>query len=206
MSLTIFITVLIRLLSSINALNKPKTLQCTVDESQLHNILSDIEALGYQTQKAFILSQQDAGNNLAPNTGGGYANYIRSFSNNSLPYVYKMDASTAILFHGCTPPISQYFGYSSLLYIDNKIWIWADLGDVLNNRVINTYKQFNSTPFDDLTTIITTADLQTYTDITEVYNNYSITESMINLNPIPFDLVNKMGTMDDSSSFHTFLR
>eukprot|EP01083_Nonionella_stella_P046413 124287_1 len=181
------------------AKNESHPLDCAVDVSMLGAMIADIEALGYTAQKAMFSNQLD---DLAANTGGGYSNYMRF--NHSIPY--KMGALSAVLYHGCTPPKAAYYGYSTTLYMDNNTLLWAGLGDVLNHRVIQTYNESGAEGFDDMTTIITTANLPTYNDILSVYLDYNFTQSMINLDPIPFKWVTRMGTNNISSSFHTFLR
>eukprot|EP01083_Nonionella_stella_P252732 870422_1 len=213
----IYLMVTVSAVSSLN--NQSNLLECTIDKEQLSNILSDIESKGYKIQKQTpgMLSSAGGSNNLAPNKGGAYASILRnnvSYTNNDtfigieVPFTFRMGAKTAILFHGCTAPKAQYFGYKTYLWkTEENIWIWGALGNVINNNIIKTHRKFTtyvSPPFDDLTTIISTADQQTYSDIVQIYQRFGITEDMINLDHIPSDII-KMGT-SSNTAFHTLYR
>ena len=84
----------------------------------------------------------------------------------------------ATMHHGCTPPLVQYFGYKTYVWKNEEnIWIWGALGNPINNKDIKTYKTFTekvNPPYDDLTTIVSTADGQTHSDIIDSYDKYGL--------------------------------
>jgi len=190
------------------------SLQCSLDQAEFSSILNDLRSKGYTVQKQTPGFLSSAGNssNLAPNKGGAYASILRHNASYplSIPFTYKMGAKTAVLFHGCTPPTAQYFGYKTYLWTnDQDIWIWGALGDVLNHRVISTYHRFTTNaavPFDDLASIISTADSQTYADIVDSYNAHGIDEAHVNLDHIPADRFEFGVQQEIKTAFHTLLR
>ena len=217
MSLTLFASLV--LINQLLLIEPSKSqLECTIDKNELNNIIADIRSKGYTVTKQTPGFISAAGNNteLAPNTGGAYASVSRHINKSyhiepnflGINFTYKIGANTALLFHGCTPPLSQYFGYKTYLWMnENDIWIWGAMGNPINNLDINTYNRFQSNvnpPFDDLTTIISTADQETYSDIIDSYNKYDITNNMINLDHIPSDKL-ELGT-NELTKLHTLLR
>eukprot|EP01084_Bolivina_argentea_P077936 141416_1 len=102
--------------------------------------------------------------------------------------------SDAIIYTGCTPPLSQYFSVANYVitrYINNNsdpIQLRASLSASINHLVLNTSNTFNSynNIFDELVTVIHTADQQTFNDINHLYNQ-SILNNTINLDSIPWE-------------------
>eukprot|EP01084_Bolivina_argentea_P309850 536003_1 len=115
-------------------------------------------------------------------------------------YDTLLHSHDAIVFAGCTPPVAKYFSIIPYLYnrfnaknIINKntnatktlaeFRTCAALGAGINHLIINTSSQ---NPFDSLTTVIETADNDTYSDIYSVLHNESRPND-INLLRIPND-------------------
>ncbi|ETO28812.1 hypothetical protein RFI_08313 [Reticulomyxa filosa] len=97
---------------------------------------------------------------------------------------YMLYASSAILWHDCTPP-TEYISYRSYVNLrfragnssssnndENKLVIdpYASLGDMLNQRVMNISTQpYGNRTFDNIATYVSTGDIETYTDIKNAF-------------------------------------
>eukprot|EP01084_Bolivina_argentea_P081707 147932_1 len=138
------------------------------------------------------------------NPSGIYGSYFIPFSSeeddsDSSPDVL-LHAHDAMIFAGCTPPLSKYYSVVSYLYyrfntnITNTIsnitkdrsqaWVFGSLGTSLNHLLINTT---NST-FNSLTTVVHTGDNMTFTDIYNIL--YDGKHNDINLQIVPNDYFN----------------
>ena len=111
----------------------------------------------------------------------------------------------AVLFTGCTPPKVKYFSFAPYIFYRfnpiRKPWLdfetlFASLGASINNLVINStdYNNWNiihnsNNNFNSLTTIITTADKQTFNDISSELNKIGLSKT-VNLNSIPIEYTN----------------
>eukprot|EP01084_Bolivina_argentea_P187596 323097_1 len=162
-------------------------LSCKVNQTLIANVIESLSQDGYDIQiGAFVVNCGVT--YLAANQGGAYGTYIRPIYNehkDNLTYVYKMGAQTAILNYGCTPPSSAYFSWRTQVYDNNPEWVWANLGNSLNQFTIKTLQNTPSTPFDDNTIIITTADNKTYNDLHNILTQNEITSHEINLQSLP---------------------
>ena len=49
--------------------------------------------------------------------------------------VYQMRADEAIVYYGCSPPTSRYFGFQSYAFISDYKLLFASLGDSTNIEV-----------------------------------------------------------------------
>jgi hypothetical protein len=63
-----------------------------------------------------------------------------------------------MVFLGCTPPHSRYFGIQSYVMVSNSTMVFAGIGDPINQLSINTSAQPGEGPFSEETAVITTAD------------------------------------------------
>ena len=111
----------------------------------------------------------------------------------------------AVLFTGCTPPKMKYFSFAPYIYQRfngmnqshrNMEILFASLGASVNNLVINStdYNDWNvahdsNNNYDSLTTVITTADEQTFNDISSQLNKIGLLKT-VNLNSIPIEYTN----------------
>eukprot|EP01084_Bolivina_argentea_P086679 156645_1 len=122
------------------------------------------------------------------NPSGIYGSYvIPSHGKYATENGIFLRSSDAIIFAGCTPPIARYFSWTEYLFyryfnLTNSSFLFASLGDVLNNLVINTSNINTSNSFNALTTIITTGDQRTFYDIYSILNS---SQNDINLRSIP---------------------
>ena len=116
---------------------------------------------------------------------------------------YRFGGQDAIIWRGCTPPTVKYFGYRSFSAAritdqdDNTVpteftVLRASLGESINQLVVNTESNDDTLfpePFDRKTNIVTTGDVQTWTDVMNAYVNAGLLDQMsLNLNAIPFPL------------------
>ena len=120
----------------------------------------------------------------------------------------------AVLFTGCTPPKVKYFSFTPYIFesffpipdhilndpnadfIDPEQVLFASLGDSINNLIINSTDYNNwdidhdsSNNYNSLTTLITTADKQTFNDISSELNKIGLSKT-VNLISIPNEYIN----------------
>ena len=125
---------------------------------------------------------------------------------------YFLRSSNAIIFGGCTAPQSKYISVVSYLfkrfnYIENNSThkqeiLFASLGDSLNDLVWNTSNSSN--PYDALTTIIETADKQTFNDINNLLTKNGISSSEINLQSLPSQYINFLPYQYNADNVNTY--
>lgn len=104
--------------------------------------------------------------------------------------VFRLQPYEAIVYVGPTPPEGDYFSYTGFLWVrhhDSLIekgdWLFAALGDPLNNLLIKT--EGGGSPFEKNTMIVFTPDEGTYNRIVAAAQSAGYPESMINLFVIP---------------------
>ena len=121
----------------------------------------------------------------------------------SLRPFWKLNPNDAVVFFGCTPPQMRYFSFRSYIFttfghLDPAI-IFASLGDSLNQLVINTTGNDKRDPFSKTTVVTSTADIETDSMVRKAFVKAGLSESVINTDIIPSELV-KMGsgTFDDT--------
>lgn len=122
--------------------------------------------------------------------------------------IFRLQPYEAIVYVGPTPPEGDYFSYTAFLWVrhhDSLIekgdWLFAALGDPLNNLTIKT--EGNGSPFEKNTMVVFTPDQGTYKRIVAAAQSAGYPESMINLfvipstNPIPLTYLG-LGHASDS--------
>ena len=91
-----------------------------------------------------------------------------------------------MLFHGCTPPKSKYFGFRSYLGMRHSRSgidqvLFASEGATLNHLVLKTGQP---SPFDTVASVVTTGDARTWEDIGAAFGKCNMSETL-NLDSIP---------------------
>ena len=132
-------------------------------------------------------------------------------SGNATAY-YNLRPDEAVVFVGRTPPECRYFNFDANLmfrtYGNESRWIWANLGDPLNNAVIKTQGTPNGkpgNPFNQTTIIVTTADKNIDGRIRVAAQSAGYSDSLINTQVLPSTRLN-MGLENDSDTFSIYIR
>eukprot|EP00484_Ammonia_sp_Unknown_P028502 CAMPEP_0197032666 /NCGR_PEP_ID=MMETSP1384-20130603/11282_1 /TAXON_ID=29189 /ORGANISM="Ammonia sp." /LENGTH=494 /DNA_ID=CAMNT_0042462359 /DNA_START=50 /DNA_END=1534 /DNA_ORIENTATION=- len=113
---------------------------------------------------------------------------------------FRINACDILLFRGCTPPKSTYFGYRSYMKRPGDAWngyLGSSMGDTLNDEVIRTEcndnnydehgKYKKSMTFDSVANIATTADMQSFMDLQHAYHEAGVSPKLLNLDSIPIE-------------------
>jgi hypothetical protein len=107
---------------------------------------------------------------------------------------FRLRPDEAVVYVGPTPPQCTYFSFCPFLFVrhTNHLapkgdWLVASLRDPLNNLLIKT--EGNTNAFASNTLIIFTPDARTCQAITNCAQQAGYPESMINLCPLPADLL-----------------
>ena len=118
----------------------------------------------------------------------------------------------AIVFVGRTPPECRYFSYDHYLlsrtYGNEKRWIFANLGDTLNNLAINTEGTPNGlvgNPFNQTTVIVATADRGIDQRIRAAALSAGYSGDIFNTQVLPSAMLN-MGLENGSDTFIMLIR
>jgi hypothetical protein len=118
----------------------------------------------------------------------------------------------AVVFVGRTPPDCRYFSFDQYLmertYGNETRWLFANLGDTVNNMVIKTEGTPNGdpgNPYNQTTIAISTADKGIDQRIRAAAQSAGYSDSIINTQVIPSAMV-KMGLENNSDTFAVFIR
>lgn len=123
--------------------------------------------------------------------------------------VFRLAPYEAVVYLGPTPPAADYFSFTPFLYIRHYLtrpvrdWLFASLGDPLNNALIRV--EGGGDPFDKNTLIIFTADRGIYERIAAAAEAAGYPASMINLYALPSDVLH-MGLSPSSDTFSIGVR
>ena len=187
------------------------------NNAQYASVLQSLEDMGYtiiEGNMKFLINRTDAGANPSSvygvfqfdNTSGIEQTGLGDNGGEPIISWRPFSGCDAVLFIGCTPPKVKYFSFVPYIYqrfypINNNSFVdietlFASLGDSINNLVINSTDYNNwdishdsNNNFNSLTTIITTADQQTFNDISSELNKIGLSKT-VNLNSIPIDYIN----------------
>jgi hypothetical protein len=125
---------------------------------------------------------------------------------------WNLGPDEAVVFVGRTPPECRYFSYDHYLmsrtYGNETRWIFANLGDTVNNLVINTEGTPNGAagnPFNQTTVIVTTADSGIDQRIRAAALSAGYSDNIFNTQVLPSSMLN-MGLGNDSDTFFIGLR
>jgi hypothetical protein len=118
----------------------------------------------------------------------------------------------AIIFLGRTPPECRYFSYDHYLlsrtYGNETRWIFANLGDTVNNLAINTEGTPNGSagnPFNQTTAIVATADRGIDQRIRAAALSAGYSGDIFNTQVLPSAILN-MGLKNSSDNFIMLIR
>ncbi len=111
---------------------------------------------------------------------------------------WHLGPQDAILYIGVTPENLTYFSFRSYLftrdYSTGPTTLFASLGDSLNNLTINTVGGAAGTsPYGQLTSVITTADKSTNADVVRAMKFVGFPAQMVNTDIVPSKLPLNMG-------------
>ena len=124
--------------------------------------------------------------------------------------LFRLRPDEAIVYVGPTPPQADYFSFTPFISVRHKNpkvskgdWLFAALGDPLNNALIRT--EGNSNPFEQQTVVIFTADRGVYARVATQARAAGYPESMINRYVLPSALLN-LGVSPSSDTLLILLR
>jgi hypothetical protein len=130
---------------------------------------------------------------------------------NVSPY-WNLGPDEAVVFVGRTPPECRYFSFDHYLlartYGNETRWILANLGDTLNNLVINTEGTPNGlagSPFNQTAIVVTTADRGIDQRIRAAAISAGYSNDLFNTQVLPSAMLN-MGLENDSDTFAVYIR
>ncbi|HII79579.1 MAG TPA: hypothetical protein HA261_04075 [Methanosarcina sp.] len=132
-------------------------------------------------------------------------------SGNTTPF-WNLRPDEAVVFVGRTPPECRYFSYDHYLlsrtYGNETRWIFANLGDTVNNMVINTEGTPNGSsgnPYNQTTIIVATADKGIDQRIRAAAQSAGYPDGIFNTQVFPSAMLN-MGLENDSDTFMMLIR
>jgi hypothetical protein len=162
---------------SIGALAAPLSLECNAgDPDRAHLMLQLTDQLiadGFEVKQDVHMSFNKTcyPEGLVPkhiisdltcwgeNPSSPYGMYMTSdLASGAKGPLWHLANDSAMVFLGCTPPTSRYFGVQSYVMVSNNTMVFAGLGDPINQLSINTSDPNKEGPFNKETAIITTAD------------------------------------------------
>lgn len=121
---------------------------------------------------------------------------------------WNLGPDEAVVFVGQTPPECRYFGYDNYLmsrtYGNETRWIFANIGDSLNNQVINT-NGGSGDPYNQTTMIVATADRGIDERVRAAARSAGYSDDMMNTQVFPSSVLN-MGLDNTSDTFGIFIR
>jgi hypothetical protein len=130
----------------------------------------------------------------------------------NLSAFWNIRPDEAIIFVGRTPPECRYFSYDHYLlsraYGNETRWLFANLGDTVNNLAINTEGTPNGlagNPFNQTTTIVATADRGIDQRIRAAALSAGYSGDIFNTQVLPSAVLN-MGLKNSSDTFIMLIR
>jgi hypothetical protein len=125
---------------------------------------------------------------------------------------WNLGPDEAVVFVGRTPPECRYFSYDHYLmsktYGNEPRWIFANLGDTVNNLVINTEGTPNGAagnPFNQTTVIVATSDRGIDQRIRAAALSAGYSDNIFNTQVLPSSMLN-MGVENNSDTFLIAMR
>ena len=125
---------------------------------------------------------------------------------------WSLRPDEAVVFVGRTPPDCRYFSFDLQLvertYGNEARWIWANIGDPVNNLVINTEGTPNGAagnPFNQSTVIVATADRGIDQRIRDAALSAGYPDNIFNTLMLPSSMLN-MGLENGSDTFMVGIR
>jgi hypothetical protein len=136
---------------------------------------------------------------------------VLGMSGNTTPF-WNLRPDEAVVFVGRTPPECRYFSYDNYIMhrtIGNeKIWLFSNIADTVNNLVIKTEGTPNGSsgnPFNQTTVMIITADKGIDQRIRAAAQSAGYSDNIINTQVLPSTILN-MGLENNSDTFASFVR
>ena len=141
------------------------------------------------------------------------AKMARAFGvTSSLSSYWNLGPDEAVVFVGRTPPECRYFSYDHYIvdrtYGNETRWVFANLGDTVNNLVINTEGTPNGlagNPFNQTTVIVVTADRGIDQRIRAAALSAGYSGDIFNTQVLPSAMLN-MGLENNSDTFAVLIR
>ena len=177
----------------------PVSATCDYEEHEINELYDkvkdDLIGLGYSVKEGnFEINELKVAIN---NPGNPYLIYTFEDDNPvNLPFEFKLKPSSAVLFLGCTPSAVKYFSWQSYAFDHQKRFVFASLGDAINNLVINTTQSGTSwtgseleDPLGKLTAVVTTADATTFSTINTALDEAGAPTGITNLDHVPHERV-----------------
>jgi hypothetical protein len=125
---------------------------------------------------------------------------------------WNLGPDEAVVFVGRTPPECRYFSLDLQLvertYGNETRWIFANIGDTVNNLVINTEGTLNGSagsPFNQTTVIVATADRGIDQRIRAAALSAGYSDNIFNTQVLPSSMLN-MGVGNNSDKFLIAMR
>ena len=125
---------------------------------------------------------------------------------------WNLGPDEAVVFVGRTPPECRYFSFDLQLvertYGNEARWIFSNLGDAVNNLVINTEGTPNGAtgnPFNQTTVIVATADRGIDQRIQAAALSAGYPDNIFNTQELPSSILN-MGVEDNSDKYLVAMR
>ena len=130
----------------------------------------------------------------------------------NLSSFWNLNPDEAVIFVGRTPPECRYFSYDHYIvdrtYGNETRWVFANLGDTVNNLVINTEGTPNGlagNPFNQTTVIVVTADRGIDQRIRAAALSAGYSGDIFNTQVLPSAMLN-MGLENNSDTFAVLIR
>lgn len=125
---------------------------------------------------------------------------------------WSLRPDEAVVFVGRTPPECRYFSFDQFLmdrtYGNETRWVFAPLGDTVNNLVIKTEGTPDGSPgnpYNQTTMVVTTADKGIDQRIRAAAQSAGYSDGIINTQVLPSAMLN-LGVENNSDTFAVFFR
>eukprot|EP01084_Bolivina_argentea_P014293 26713_1 len=165
--------------------------------NKIRSILQQQTEYNIITEGTFLFAVNSTNWGANPSSVYGLWSFDNSKEAADASQTWYMRSQSAIIFGGCTAPQSVYMSFVPYLYKrfnyikNNKTHksetLFASLSASLNNLVLNISSNL---AYNSLTTIIHTADQQTFNDLNNLLINNGISSSEINLESLPNQYIN----------------
>jgi hypothetical protein len=130
----------------------------------------------------------------------------------NLSSFWNLGPDEAVVFVGRTPPESKYFSYDHYIvdrtFENETRWVFANLGDTINNLVINTEGTPNGlagNPYNQTTVIVATADRGIDQRVRAAGLSAGYSGDIFNTQVFPSGMLN-MGSKNNSDTFAIIIR